>query len=99
MEGIIIGGIAFLLIGLFHPIVIWCEYYFTSRCWPIFLIMGLLCLAASAVVSHTIASAALGIGGMSFLWSILELKEQEKRVAKGWFPKRKPKEKTKTEEL
>lgn len=88
MEGIIIGVIAFLLIGLFHPVVIWCEYYFSSRCWPVFLAAGMICLAASAVVYHTIGSAALGIAGMSCLWSILELKEQEKRVAKGWFPKR-----------
>ncbi|MFQ8841056.1 MAG: DUF4491 family protein [Clostridium fessum] len=31
----------------------------------------------------------LGVLGVSCFWSIKELKEQEKRVAKGWFPKRK----------
>ena len=32
---------------------------------------------------------SLGVLGVSCFWSIKELKEQEKRVAKGWFPKRK----------
>ena len=31
----------------------------------------------------------LGVLCVSCFWSIKELKEQEKRVAKGWFPKRK----------
>ena len=39
-------------------------------------------------------SAALGVAGMSCLWSILELKEQEKRVARGWFPKKERKKST-----
>ncbi|MFR2876643.1 DUF4491 family protein [Mediterraneibacter faecis] len=34
-------------------------------------------------------SVSLGVLGVSCFWSIKELKEQEKRVAKGWFPKRK----------
>lgn len=91
MDGVIIGGIAFLLIGLFHPVVVWCEFYFSSKCWPVFFIVGLICLTASVAVSHTVGSAALGILGMTCLWSIMELKEQKRRVAKGWFPKRKGK--------
>ena len=34
-------------------------------------------------------SVSLGVLGVSCFWSIKELKEQEIRVAKGWFPKRK----------
>ncbi|MFR3007686.1 MAG: DUF4491 family protein [Blautia faecis] len=34
-------------------------------------------------------SVSLGVLCVSCFWSIKELKEQEKRVAKGWFPKRK----------
>ena len=86
LDGIIIGCISFALIGLFHPIVIWSEYHFSSRCWPAFLLAGL--------VRQTIPSAALGVAGMSCLWSILELKEQEKRVARGWFPKKERKKST-----
>ena len=46
------------------------------------------------LVRQTIPSAALGVAGMSCLWSILELKEQEKRVARGWFPKKERKKST-----
>lgn len=94
LDGVIIGGIAFALIGLFHPIVIWSEYHFSSRCWPAFLLAGLALLAASLFVRQTIPSAALGVAGMSCLWSILELKEQKKRVARGWFPKKERKKST-----
>ncbi len=94
LDGIIIGCISFALIGLFHPIVIWSEYHFSSRCWPAFLLAGLALLAGSVLVRQTIPSAALGVAGMSCLWSILELKEQEKRVARGWFPKKERKKST-----
>ena len=87
-DGILIGALAFFLIGIFHPIVIWSEYYFGSRCWPAFLAAGLLFLAASVCSGGTLLSVAFGITGFSCLWSILELKEQEKRVKRGWFPKR-----------
>lgn len=88
LDGIFIGFVVFLLIGLFHPIVIWAEYYFSSRCWPVFLAAGLTLLVLSVAVSDSLASILLGVTGITCLWSILELKEQEKRVAKGWFPKR-----------
>ena len=39
-SGILIGVLTFFLIGLFHPIVIYAEYYFGSRCWPVFLLVG-----------------------------------------------------------
>lgn len=50
LDGIIIGCISFALIGLFHPIVIWSEYHFSSRCWPAFLLAGLALLAGSVLV-------------------------------------------------
>ncbi len=87
-DGIWIGGAAFLLIGLFHPIVIFCEYHFSSRCWPGFLAAGVLSLAASVCAKGTVPSALFGVLGFTCLWSIKELKDQEKRVAKGWFPKK-----------
>lgn len=33
VSGIIIGLATFLIIGLFHPIVIKAEYYFSKLCW------------------------------------------------------------------
>ena len=35
-SGLIIAVITFLIIGIFHPIVIKCEYYFGTRCWWVF---------------------------------------------------------------
>ena len=86
-TGIIIGGALFLMIGIFHPIVIKAEYYFGTKCWPIFVLVGLLTLIGSILISSTVWSVLLGSFAFSCFWSILELFEQKKRVEKGWFPK------------
>ena len=39
-EGIIVGLATFLIIGIFHPIVIKAEYHFGTRCWWAFLLAG-----------------------------------------------------------
>ena len=39
-EGLIIGISTFLIIGLFHPVVVKAEYYWGTRCWWIFLIIS-----------------------------------------------------------
>lgn len=85
-SGLIIAVITFLLIGVFHPIVIKSEYHFGTRCWPMFAIAGIAFILASLSVQDNIASTALGVTGCSCLWSILEIFEQKKRVEKGWFP-------------
>ena len=85
-SGILIGAISFLSIGVFHPIVIKAEYYFSKSCWPVFLAAGIVLMILSAMVQNVVLSSALAVIGMSSWWSILELFEQEKRVQKGWFP-------------
>ena len=85
-EGIAVGAASLLIIGAFHPLVIWCEYRFTQRVWPVFLIAGLLCLL-TALLIQGILSILLGLLGAGCLWSIRELKEQAHRVERGWFPK------------
>ena len=86
-QGVILGAMAFLTIGVFHPVVIKGEYYFGARIWPIFLVLGLVCVALSLLVDNTSGSVTLGVVGFSSLWTIHEIKEQEVRVARGWFPK------------
>ena len=86
-QGIIIGAAAFMIIGIFHPIVIKTEYYFGARIWPLFLIVGLVCIGATLFIHQTLIAAVLGIFGFSSLWSIQEILEQKERVKKGWFPK------------
>ena len=92
-EGPLIGLATFLIIGVFHPIVIKTEYYFGTRPWWIFLLLGLGCIAGALFVESTLTSALLGVTGFSSLWTILELFEQKERVKKGWFPKRGEKKK------
>lgn len=86
ISGIIIGLATFLIIGIFHPIVIKAEYYLGTRCWWIFLLAGIIFGATSLIISNMLISTILGVTAFSSLWSILELKEQKKRVEKGWFP-------------
>ena len=86
-TGIIVGLATFLVIGLFHPIVIKAEYYLGTKCWWLFLVAGLLFGAASLWVENLIASTILGVTAFSSFWSILEVIHQHRRVEKGWFPK------------
>jgi len=88
LTGIIIGIITFLLIGLFHPLVIKGEYYFGVKCWPVFLLLGIGGTIAALLLHNPIASSACGVFACSSFWSIGELFTQKKRVEKGWFPKR-----------
>ena len=92
-SGLIIAVTTLLVIGVFHPIVIKCEYNFGTRCWWIFAMLGLLFIAISLLVSSSILSPIFGVVGCSCMWSIHELFEQKKRVQKGWFPMN-PKRKT-----
>ena len=83
--GALIGLGTFLIIGLFHPIVIKAEYYTGTRFWWVFLVVGLACIVAALFIVNVLASALVGVTGFSCLWSILELFEQRARVDKGWF--------------
>lgn len=86
-EGLVIGMGTFLIIGLFHPIVIKAEYHWGKQCWPIFLVLGCVTGFAALFVSNTLLASFLGVFAFSSFWSILEMFEQEERVRKGWFPK------------
>lgn len=92
-ESIATAAAALIAIGAFHPIVIKCEYYLSAKAWPIFLVAGLILMGA-ALFTDGFLSIALSILGAGSLWSIHELKKQEKRVEKGWFPEN-PARKTK----
>lgn len=85
-TGLLLAISTFIIIGVFHPVVIKTEYYFGTRPWWLFLIAGLICIGASLCIADTIFSAIVGVTGASLLWSIGELFEQKKRVEKGWFP-------------
>ena len=87
LLGLAIGIATFLIIGFFHPIVIKTEYYFGTRPWWIFLIVGIGSVVGSILIANVFWSSLLGVFGFSSFWSIKELFEQRERVIKGWFPK------------
>ena len=86
-TGVIVGLATFLVIGLFHPIVIKAEYYLGTKCWWAFFVAGIGFCVLTILVENLVASTILGVTAFSSFWSILELKEQRERVRKGWFPK------------
>ena len=77
-DGLLIGIATFLIIGLFHPVVVKAEYYWGTKCWWIFLVLGIAGTVASLLVESVFVSA---------ICTIKEVFEQEERVLKGWFPK------------
>ena len=85
-DGVLIAAVTFLVIGLFHPLVIWAEYHFSKSCWPVFFAAGCLLIAVSLFTEDTRLSAVLAVTGACSLWSIPELFHQERRVKKGWYP-------------
>ena len=86
-EGLAMGVIVFLIIGIFHPVVIKVEYYFGKKVWPTFFVVGWGFVIWSLYTENLFFSIFLGVFGFSCLWSTGELIEQEGRVKKGWFPK------------
>lgn len=87
--GIIMGIFVLILTGLGHIFVIKGEYYFGIKIWILFLIIGILGIVFSVLTKNIILSGFLGILAFTFLWGILEVFKQQKRVANGWFPKKK----------
>ncbi len=95
MEPLVIGAASFAIIGLFHPIVIKAEYYWTYRVWPVFLIVGCVLLGLSLLIYvSVVVNSIVTILAFTCFWSILEVYHQRDRVEKGWFPEN-PKRKKK----
>jgi hypothetical protein len=90
-TGIVVGVATFLIIRLFHPLVIKGEYYFGVGCWWVFALIGIASIVGSLLVENVIVSTLLAVFGASSIWSIGELFQQRRRVEKGWFPKREKK--------
>lgn len=85
-NGLLVGLATFLIIGIFHPIVIKAEYYLGVRCWWMFVVAGIVFGVLSVLTDNLVLSTILGVIAFSSFWSILELFHQKERVRKGWFP-------------
>ena len=86
LTGLTVGIFTFLIIGLFHPLVIKAEYWFGTRAWWMFLVLGIAAAALSVCVEGLVLSILFGVVAFSSFWSILEVFQQRERVRKGWFP-------------
>lgn len=86
-NGILLGLATFLIIGIFHPLVIKAEYYFGVKFWIVFLLCGLTASISSLSIANITLSSILGVLGFSCFWSIKEMFDQVKRVEEGRFPK------------
>ena len=86
LIGLLVGLSTFLIIGLFHPLVIKAEYYIGVNSWVLFALTGVAFAIASLLTEGFILSTILGVVAFSSFWSILEVFEQRERVRKGWFP-------------
>lgn len=85
-EGLAVGVCTFLIIGLFHPLVIKGEYYFGRKVNWGFAVLGAVTAISALLCSGLFVSSLLAVVSFSSFWSIKEVIEQEERVRKGWFP-------------
>lgn len=86
-SGLIIGIATFLIIGIFHPLVIKAEYHFGLKSIWAFAIIGVIGTVISLLVDNFILSTIIGVFAFSSFWGITEVVEQRQRVLRGWFPK------------
>ncbi|HON53329.1 MAG TPA: DUF4491 family protein [Bacteroidales bacterium] len=88
LSGVVVGAYSFCNIIVARWACIVGEYHFTKRLWILFLIIGLVLIPVSLFTQSIIVSAIAAITGLTYIWGIHEIIEQEERVAKGWFPKK-----------
>lgn len=87
LFGLVVGLCTFLIIGLCHPLVIKGEYYFGVGIWRAFLVAGIVLAVGSYFVCDQAVATLLGVASFSCFWGIHEVREQQERVHKGWFPR------------
>lgn len=85
-QGLAIGACTFLIIGVFHPLVIKGEYYFGVKINYAFAALGIVASILALLTQGVFLSAVLAVVAFSSFWSIKEVIEQKERVRKGWFP-------------
>lgn len=85
-EGLAIGACTFLIIGIFHPLVIKGEYYFGLKVNYAFALLGISASIMALLTQGVFLSALLAVIAFSSFWSIKEVYDQKERVRKGLFP-------------
>jgi uncharacterized membrane protein len=81
-TGLLIGLLAFVIIGVFHPLVIKMEYYLGRKSWWMFFMLAI-GFSIASIVAKSILSIVLGTLGFACFWSTFEIFKQHERVMKG----------------
>ena len=87
LTGLIIGICTFLIIGLFHPVVIKAEYYWGTGCWWIFLVLGIVGTVAALWVTNVLWSSLLGVFAFLLSGRSRRFSSRKNECVKGGFPK------------
>ena len=86
-DGLLIGIVTFLIIGLFHPVVVKAEYYWGTKCWWIFLVLGILGVIASLFIDSEFCVRYLTAYSPSHRSGRSRRFSSRRSVCrKGWFP-------------
>lgn len=85
-AGLVLAVVTFATIGLGHEAVRKINYFYGTKPVPAVFVAGLLFLFISLRVESNLASAALGIVGITTLWDSFELIRQEERIRRGHAP-------------
>ena len=88
LTGLAIGIATFLIIGLFHPLVIKGEYHFGVRCWWVFLVMGIGAVAGSVAVRDILWSTLLAVWALRRSGRSASCSNSASAWKKAGFPKR-----------
>jgi uncharacterized membrane protein len=81
-TGLLLGAVAFLIIGLCHPLVAKLEYYKGKESWWMLFLPGLI-FAGISFFTDKIISIITGIIAFALFWSVIEIFKQHDRVLKG----------------
>ena len=87
LQGLVLGLCSFLIIGICHPIVSKGAYHYGQALQWCVVAAGVLLCIGSLLVSNVLLSSLMGVGAFSCFWGIGEMKQQQERVRKGWFPR------------
>ena len=80
LNGLLIGVSCFILIGLFHPIVIYTEYRFGKQLWPIFAVFGSTCITISFFLKYLPLCLFLVFASFGVLKNFLNRKKEYRKV-------------------
>ncbi len=84
-QGLAIGACTFLIIGIFHPLVIKGEYYLGLKVNYIFALLGVVASIAALMTEGVFLSAVFAVIAFSSFWSIWEVLSRKSACAKDGF--------------